>query len=246
MTKISMTLAVAASLVMGAMAQAKETVVVAGATSKSGREIVKSLLAEGYTVRAMVRDAAKAADLGQGVQLVVADVTKPETLPAAMKGADYLLSLIGAVPFGKDVPETIDYKGVVAMTDSAKAAGVKQIVHMTSLGSGSSDPNEQLNKMFNMILMWKGKGEDHIRASGVPWTIVRPGGLADCEANKTGLTVGHMNGTASGRVCRSDAGLVMIAAMGDKDYHGKTISVVMNDKAPAGNWKKDVAAIPRD
>lgn len=225
---------------------AKDTVVVAGATSKSGREIVKALLAEGYTVRAMARNPDKAKDLGAGVEVVMADVTKPETLPAAMKGANVLLSTIGAVPFGTDVPEAIDYHGVVAMTDAAKAAGVKQIVHMTSIGAGSEDPAEPLNKMFKMIQMWKGKGEEHIRKSGVAWTVVRPGGLEDCEPNKTGLLLGHKNGVRSGRVCRADAGLVMVAAIGNKDYDGKTISVIKDDTASVGAWRGQVAAIPKD
>lgn len=236
----------AAVMAMSWSAIAKETVVVAGATSKSGRAIVKSLLEQGYTVRAMVRDAAKAGDLGTGVQLVVADVTQPGTLKDAVKGADYMLSLIGAVPFGKDVPEAIDFHGVAALTDAAKAAGIKQFVHMTAIGSGSADPNVQLNKMFNMILMWKGKGEDYIRKSGMAWTIVRPGGLEDCEPGLTGLKVGHLDGAVPGRVCRADAGLVMIAAMGNKEYQSKTISVIKDQAGAVDGWRKEIAAIPKD
>ncbi|MBM3514410.1 MAG: SDR family oxidoreductase [Alphaproteobacteria bacterium] len=238
-------LTLAAALIAGS-AFAKDTVVVAGATSKSGRAIVEQLAAAGYTVRALSRNPEKSKDFPAGVEVVMADVTKPETLPAAMKGAQVLLSTVGAVPFGTDVPEKIDFHGVAAMTDAAKAAGVKQIVHMTSLGSGSSDPNEQLNKMFNMILMWKGKGEDHIRNSGLAWTIVRPGGLADCEAGKAGLLVGHMDGSASGRVCRADGAAVMVAAIGNADYNGKTISVIQDDKAAVNAWKGQIKAIPRD
>jgi uncharacterized protein YbjT (DUF2867 family) len=241
----TLTLTIAAALIAG-HAWAKDTVVVAGATSKSGRAIVTELIKQGYTVRALSRNPEKSKDLGAGVEVVMADVTKPETLPAAMKGAQVLLSTIGAVPFGTDVPEKIDYQGVVAMTDAAKAAGIKQIVHMTSLGSGSEDPNEQLNKMFQMILKWKGKGEEHIRKSGVAYTIVRPGGLADCEPGKQGLKLGKGDGEASGRVCRADAGLVMVAAIGNPEYYSKTIAVIGDDKAPVDAWRKQVAAIPKD
>ncbi|PHY00342.1 MAG: hypothetical protein CK529_05045 [Rhodospirillaceae bacterium] len=240
------TLLLAAAMTMSWTVMAKEIVLVAGATSLSGRAIVKSLLDQGYKVRAMVRDVAKAGDMGPGVQMVVADVTKPDSLKGAVKGADYVLSLIGAVPMGKDVPEVIDFKGVSALTDAAKSAGVKQFVHMTALGSGSEDPNARLNKMFNMVLMWKGKGEDYIRRSGMAWTIVRPGGLEDCDAGKTGLKIGHLDGTAQGRVCRADAGLVMIAAMGNKDYLGKTISVVKDQAGAIDGWRMEIAAIPKD
>ena len=133
-----------------------------------------------------------------------------------------------------------------ALTDAAKAAGVKQFVHMTAIGSGSDDPTVRLNKMFNITLMWKGKGEDYIRKSGMAWTIVRPGGLEDCEPGLKGLNVGHLDGTASGRVCRSDAGLVMIEAMGNKEYQSKTIAVVKDQAAAVDRWRKEIAAIPKD
>lgn len=239
-------LAAVLALSLATPVMAKETVLVAGATGKTGRAMVKALVQDGYTVRAMVRDSGKASDLGAGVQVVVADVTKPETLPAAVKGVDFVVSALGAVPFGTDVPEAIDYHGIAALVDASKAARVKQFVHMTSLGAGSTDPNEGLNKMFKMVQMWKGKGEEHIRKSGMGWTIVRPGGLVDCEPGKAGLKVGHMDGTASGRVCRADAGLVMVAALGNKDYLGKTISVIEDKSEPVDDWRKMVAAIPKD
>lgn len=243
MKKLALTLI--AALISGS-AIAKDTVVVAGATSKSGRAIVTQLVAAGYTVRALSRNPEKSKDLGAGVEVVMADVTKPETLPAAMKGAQYLLSTVGAVPFGADVPEQIDYQGVAVMADAAKAAGVKQIIHMTSVGSGSENPNDPLNKMFKMILMWKGKGEEHIRKSGVPFTIVRPGGLEDCDAGKTGLLVGHMDGPRAGRVCRADGAAVMVAAINNKEYFGKTISVIKDEAAPVDAWRKQVEAIAKD
>ncbi|MDX2222986.1 MAG: SDR family oxidoreductase [Rhodospirillaceae bacterium] len=227
-------------------AMAKDTVLVAGATGKSGRAIITSLLDQGYAVRAMVRNPAKATDLGAGVELVTADVTKKETLPAAVKGVDYVISTIGAVPFGADVPEKIDYQGVADLVDAAKAAGVKHFGLMTSMGAGSEDPNEQLNKMFNMILKWKGKGEEHLRKSGLPYTIVRPGGLADCEPGKTGLKVSTMKGTGGGQVCRADAGLTLVEAIKNPAFHGKTFAVVKDDAAPVDGWKKDVAALPKD
>lgn len=80
------TLLLAAAMTMSCTVMAKEIVLVAGATSLSGRAIVKSLLDQGYKVRAMVRDVAKAGDMGPGVQMVVADVTKPDLLKGAVKG----------------------------------------------------------------------------------------------------------------------------------------------------------------
>jgi len=49
---------------------------------------VKQLVAGGHPVRALVRDPAKAAALGDGVEIFVADLSKPETLPPAFAGVD--------------------------------------------------------------------------------------------------------------------------------------------------------------
>ena len=240
--------AVATATVIGVMsvsavAATKGTVLVVGA-GKSGQPLIKILHDQGYGVRALVRDAAKAGDLGKGVIIVVGDVTKPETLPAAMKGAEYVISTIGA-GIGGNTPEEVDYKGVAALADAAKAAKVKQLVLMSSIGAGDTNPETFLNKRFGMVLMFKGKGEDHLRKSGVPYTVVRPGGLQDCDPGKVGFKVAGP-GDLQGSICRSDVGLLMAASLGNKDALGKTITVVSDDKAPIDAWKKELAAIKKD
>lgn len=56
-------------------------ILVAGATGGVGKRVVRRLLERGYNVRALVRDIDKARSiLGNEVNLVVADITKPETL----------------------------------------------------------------------------------------------------------------------------------------------------------------------
>lgn len=240
--------AFAAAMGMTASAYAAgETVLVTGATGKSGVPLIKILSEQGYKVRAMVRDKAKAGDMGKGVEVVQGDVTKPETLGAAMKGATFVISTIGAgSPAPPNNPENVDYKGVVSMTDAAKAAGVKHLVLMSSIGAGDPNPEVMLNKMFGMVLMWKGKGEDYLRKSGVPYTIVRPGGLADCDPGKVGLKIAAGSEALQGRICRSDVGLIMADALTNKDAAGKTIATISDDKAAAGAWKGAWAAIKKD
>jgi uncharacterized protein YbjT (DUF2867 family) len=248
MSLLKTVVAVAAAMGLSASAYAAgETVVVAGATGKSGVPLIKILSEQGYKVRAMVRDKAKAGDLGKGVEVVQADATKPEALGAAMKGATYVISTIGAG--GVEPPnnaENVDYKGVVNLTDAAKAAGVKHFVLMSSIGAADPNPETFLNKRFGMVLMWKGKGEDHLRKSGVSYTIVRPGGLADCDPGKVGLKIAAGNEALQGRICRSDVGLIMADALTNKDAAGKTIATISDDKAAVTAWKSGWAAIAKD
>jgi len=244
--KAVVALAAAMGLTSAAWA-AGETVLVAGATGKSGVPLIKILSEQGYKVRAMVRDKAKAGDLGQGVEVVEADVTQPATLAAAVKGARYVISTIGsASPAPPNNPENVDYKGVANLVDAAKAAGVKHFVLMSSIGAGDDKPDTPLNKMFAMVLMWKGKGEDHLRRSGLSYTIVRPGGLADCEPGKVGLKLAAGSEMLQGRICRADVGLIMADALTNKNAAGKTIATISDDKAPVTAWKSAWAGIKTD
>src|SRR5688572_14597089 len=88
---------------------------IVGATGGTGQEIVEQALAKGYVVRALVRDEDKARMLfGDRVTYAVGDVRQPRSLPAAMKGVDYVVSALGSNvqrdPENK--PELVDYGGV--------------------------------------------------------------------------------------------------------------------------------------
>jgi uncharacterized protein YbjT (DUF2867 family) len=237
-----------ASAVSAAPAAAadKGTVLVIGA-GKTGAPLAKILSAEGYKVRVLMRDTAKPADMPGSVEKVQGDVTKPETLPAAVKGADYVISTLGSggVKPG-NTPEDVDYKGNAAVADAAKAAKVKQMVLMSSLGAGDDNPETFLNKRVGMVLMWKGKGEEHLRKSGLPYTIVRPGGLKDCDAGASGLKVAAPAGLEGPPICRADVALVMVDALGNKDALSKTIGLVSNPDTKPGAWKADIAKLKKD
>jgi uncharacterized protein YbjT (DUF2867 family) len=226
---------------------AADTVVLAGATGKSGVPLVKILQSQGYKVRAMVRDQAKGATLGPDVELVEADVTKPDTLGPAMKGATYVISVIGSVsPNPPNNPENVDYQGIVNLVDAARAASVRHFVLMSSVGAGDANPATPLNKMFGMVLLWKGKAEDYLRKSGLAYTIVRPGGLKNCEPGQVGLRLAPGDDATRGGICRSDVGLVMADALTRKEAAGKTVALISDDKAPVDAWKSAWATLPRD
>ena len=94
-----------------------DLVAVVGATGRTGVPVVEQLVARGYKVRALVRDAAAAkAKLPAGVEVVVADVRDPNTLAPALKGAKYVISTIGAGGGPKADPTNgareIDHLGV--------------------------------------------------------------------------------------------------------------------------------------
>lgn len=69
----------------------------------------------------------------------------------------------------------VDWIGQKVQIDAAKAAGVKQLVLISSMGG--TQPDNMLNKIADgNILLWKRRAEQYLVASGVPYTIIHPGG----------------------------------------------------------------------
>ena len=222
-----------------------ELVLVAGATGQMGMPTVAQLREQGYRVRAMVRDASKGAGLGD--ETVVADVTKPETLPAALKGVDYVISTL-ATGHGGQTPEQLEFHGVANLANAAKAAGVKQFVLVSSMNAGSTDMTQFLNAKLDKLLIWKGEGEKALRATGMPYTIVRPGGLErkPCEHGKVGLKIAPDDGVATSPVCRADVAMVLIYALGNKDMLSKTFQVQSDPAAKPDAWRGLFAGLKKD
>jgi len=134
-------------------------ILVIGATGNIGSEVTRQLVAKGVGVRALVRDRAKAeAVLGTKVQLVAGDLSRPETVAAAMDGADKLFLV---TPLHLD---QIAMKS--AAIQAAKPAGVKHIVMSTGIGAGP-DAGVEIGR-------WHGKNQEEVKATGIAYTFLQP------------------------------------------------------------------------
>jgi uncharacterized protein YbjT (DUF2867 family) len=146
------------------------TVLVVGATGSIGRLVVTEALAQGHQVRALVRDRSRARDLPTATEVVVGDLTRPETLTAAVDGIDAVVFTHGTHG-GKSGPETVDYGGVRNVLEALASQSVR-IVLMTAIGvtnhAGAYNRSTQAHD-------WKRRSERLVRVSGQPYTIVRPG-----------------------------------------------------------------------
>lgn len=222
-----------------------ELVLVAGATGGTGSEVVKELLAAGYRVRAFVRDAEKArASLGDEIEYAVGDVRERATIDAALDGVDGLISAIGA---GRgdpsNGPEFVDYGGVRNMAEAAVAAELRQFVLVSSMGVTHED--HFLNKMFNNILKWKFKGEEALRTSGVPYTIIRPGGLVNAPGGQKSVIFAQGD-DETGTIPRADLARVCVAALGLPDALNKTFEVNSGKSVPAESLADSFSALAAD
>lgn len=134
-------------------------ILLTGVTGKTGGETARQLLARGEKLRAIVRNEAKAADLkAAGVELVVGDVADAETVKKALKGAEKAFLTL---PNGRH-QEAQEKQ----FTDLAVAAGVQHLVKMSSM--------EAVAHAQTPIPRAHWAVEEHIRASALAWTMVKP------------------------------------------------------------------------
>ncbi|MGJ5820268.1 SDR family oxidoreductase [Paludibaculum fermentans] len=129
-----------------------------GGTGTVGSLVVKELLQRGAGVRVMTRSAEKAASLPEGVEVVVGDMAAPETLPAAMAGAEALF-LVTPV-----APDEIN-QGLAAV-EAARLAGIRYLVYLSihKLETGAHIPH----------FATKFPIEYAVKNSGIEWTLIRP------------------------------------------------------------------------
>jgi uncharacterized protein YbjT (DUF2867 family) len=133
-------------------------ILVTGATSAVGKAVIKELLAMKVSVRAFVRKPVDAVKLqAQGVEAFLGDMTRQASVVQALQGIEsvYLIT-----PIAEHLIET---EGLWAL--ESKKAGIRHLVKQSEIGANpqSSSP----------LLRDHGKAEDAIRASGVPYTILR-------------------------------------------------------------------------
>ncbi|XQQ07871.1 MAG: SDR family oxidoreductase [Leptolyngbya sp. IPPAS B-1204] len=134
------------------------TILVSGATGNIGGEVIRHLLERKASIRALVRDRQKAANLeAQGVELAQGDFNQPETLEAALRGAETAFLVMP----NDSHQVRLEGNFIVAAT----RAGVRHVVKLSVLRSG------ELPSTFQQ---WHRQIEEHLEASGMTWTHLRP------------------------------------------------------------------------
>eukprot|EP00873_Tetraselmis_striata_P006367 jgi/Tetstr1/426631/TSEL_016908.t1 len=246
--------------VPGAQAAGKKVLVV-GATGATGRLVVDALKSiGGVEILAGVRNLDKARDLGidaDGVQLVKIDVTSPvDTMAAAIGSVDAVVCATGFVP-GLNVfkmgeqAHAVDNVGTVHLVDAAKQAGVSKFVLVSSIltnGRGWGQENSagfKITNAFGGVLDEKLVAEKHLRASGLDYTIIRPGGLKNEVSGP--LAFSGEDTLASGEVSRTLVAKVMAQAAVSPNASNKVVEIIETGTcASKESCPADLAAAPAD
>jgi uncharacterized protein YbjT (DUF2867 family) len=202
---------------------------VAGATGQTGKQIVGQLLERNIQVKVLVRSSSKAlAELPQGIEIAVGDVLQPDTLRQALSDCQVLLSATGAAPsFDPTGPYKVDYEGTKNLVDTAKQANIEHIVMVSSLCV--SKLFHPLN-LFWGVLYWKQQAEDYLKNSGVPYTIVRPGGLKN-EDNDQAIVMSAADTLFEGSIPRHKVAQVCAEALSQPAAKNKVVEIVSSENA---------------
>lgn len=159
-------------------------VLVIGGTRGTGLDIVRLLEGRGDDVAVLVRPSSDASEVeAAGARVVRGDALNPDDMTAVLASGDFraIVSTLGARNLDGPRP---DFEGTRNSVDAARAAGVSRYVLVTVIGAGDSyDASPAIaSYVLRNIIPEKTKAEDYLKTSGLDYTIIRPGGLLNKEA----------------------------------------------------------------
>ncbi|MDJ0690508.1 MAG: SDR family oxidoreductase [Xenococcaceae cyanobacterium MO_188.B32] len=246
-----------------------DLVLVAGATGGVGQLVVAKLLEKNIPVRALTRNKDKASQMFEGkVEIVVGDICQPDTLPKVTQNVTHIICCTGTTAFpssrwdftnlfkATNTPEKVDGEGTKNLVAVAPN-NLKRFVFVSSCGVLRKDsfPFNLLNAFG--ILDAKLEGEAAIKASGLPYTIIRPGRLIDgpytsYDLNtllkaKTDGKKAVVLGTGdklNGETSRIDVANVCVECLNYDNTIGKAIDIINSgERPPVTNWQQLFAQI---
>jgi NAD(P)H dehydrogenase (quinone) len=196
-------------------------IVVTGASGNYGRAFTDALIAKGRAqdLILITRTPAKLTDrVAQGCEVRYGDFDKPETLAAAVTGADKML-LISGTRVGARV---VQHKAAI---DAAAKAGVKRIAYTSFIGI--DDPANPAEVRHDHI-----ETERLIRASGMAWTMLRDAHYADAMilmagpgVMQSGQWISNAGSGLEAMVWRDDCVAAAVAVMTSDGHEGQTYNI---------------------
>jgi len=196
-------------------------VVVAGGHGQIGLRLLRLLADGGHRARGLVRNPDHVQDVAAaGGEAVVCDMEALDDLSGCCEGADAVVFAAGAGPgSGPERKRTVDLGAAVKLME----AGVRRYVMVSAISAGRP---EEWSDAMRPYYEAKAGADERLMASGLDYTIVRPGGLTD-EPGTGRVTVG--TGLGYGNIPRDDVAAVLLAALETPGSIGKTFELVAGD-----------------
>jgi putative NADH-flavin reductase len=188
-------------------------ILVIGASRGIGNETVKRALGDGHRVRALARSAQTISIDHPNLEKRAGDALNPADVMSAVSGVDAVIQALGESKALQVLVRgtTLFSKATRILVDAMRAANVARLLCVTGLGAGDSRGHAGFlydGIIFPLLLKRiyddKDVQEQMIRASGLDWTIVRPGLLTNGPATGKARALVQSKDWRAGSVSRAD------------------------------------------
>lgn len=206
---------------------------IAGGHGKIALRLGRRLAERGDEVVGMVRNPAHEDDLraiGVTPATVDLETATVDEVAAILEGADAAVFAAGAGPgSGVARKNTVDRGAATLLATAAERAGVRRYLQISSINvesvrDGATPPGA--DEVFLAYLRAKLAAEEDLRATGLDWTILRPGSLTDAPGTGRVRLAPKVD---LGRVPRDDVADVVVALMDTPESAGLVLELVEGD-----------------
>ncbi len=244
----------------GASESTKPTIALIGATSRSGREIIRLGLAQGYRIKGLARTPSKLGVEHENLTLFKGDVRDQASLEAMLDGDEVVVSMVGyntpvdpLAEIGEVDIYTVMAKNLIGAMQAkgnrrlliASSTGVE---HRVALDSERPDPKDysaswrwNARHLYNdMYLM-----EEMIAASGLEYILLRPGFMVQ-EPARGDMKIDTAGATPPARVITyADFAAFILANLTTSDYLNRAVGLYSDTAVnPAAELEKVLGKPP--
>ncbi|MDM7989174.1 SDR family oxidoreductase [Arthrobacter sp. zg-Y877] len=197
-------------------------IAIIGGHGKVAQHLARRLTGNGHSVTSLFRNPDHAAEVEQtGAEAVVADVENlsTEQITELLRGHDAVVWSAGAGGGTPDRTFAVDRDAAIRSMDAAEAAGASRYVMVSYFGAGK-DHGVPEDDGFYAYAEAKADADEHLRASGLDWTILGPSALT-LDPGTGRIETG--DGVEGGSVSREDVAHVAAEVLGRPNTIGRTI-----------------------
>jgi uncharacterized protein YbjT (DUF2867 family) len=188
-------------------------VVVVGGHGKVARHLHPLLVRAGHTPVALVRNVGHGPELeALGAEVRYLDIEKStaDEFARVFRDCQVVVFAAGAGPDGNvDRKRTVDLEGSLKSIEAATEIGIDRFVQISAQAVDDPVP-EDASQVWRAYIAAKREADEALRASGLDWTILRPGWLTDDPPTGT-VVIGR--DVPDGDIPRGDVAGIIVAVL---------------------------------
>lgn len=210
-------------------------ILIVGATGALGRDVTEAALQDGHDIAALVRQPTRA-ELPETVELVAGDVLDAASLRTAVEGRDAVICALGS-PSPRRASTLLE-EGTRNLVSAMDRAGVRRLVCVTLLGTGTSRANASLIyrkvvlRALAPMLPDKQAQEDVVRSSNLDWTLVRPPRFSGGKPGGDLRVMAEGQPGRVGHIVRADLARFLLDCATDNRHLREPVAVGSSARAP--------------